>query len=236
MLDKEELLKHQILVIDDDLTLQQSLVDILSTFGYEVEVASKAAEGLQKAYNTKPDLIILDVMLPGMDGWEICKRFREMTDIPIIFLTALGSEEDVVKGLNLGGDDYLVKPVTMKVLEARVKALLRRAYSGNGATTEISKIIQHEGLVIDFDKHEVLLRGKRIDLSPTEFKLLSCLVRHKGRVLPHDFLLKQVWGQEYTGELDHLRLYISYLRKKIELDPSNPELIQNEWGVGYRFG
>jgi DNA-binding response OmpR family regulator len=151
-------------------------------------------------------------------------------------LTALGSEENVVKGLELGADDYLVKPVTMKELGARVKALLRRAYGNNGSPTEISKIIQHEGLVIDFDKHEVTLRDNRIDLSPTEFKLLSCLVKHKGRVLPHDFLLTQVWGPEYAGELDHLRLYISYLRKKIEKNPSKPELIQNEWGVGYRFG
>ncbi|MEM7033034.1 MAG: response regulator transcription factor [Chloroflexota bacterium] len=229
-------MKHRILVIDDDLILQQNLADILRSLGYEVDVAGKAVEGLQKAYGSKPDLIILDVMLPGMDGWEICKRFREMTEIPIIFLTALGSEEDIVKGLELGGDDYLVKPVTMKELGARVKALLRRAYSNNGTTTEISKVIQHEGLVIDFDKHEVMLNSSRIDLSPTEFKLLSCLVKHKGRVLPHDFLLSQVWGQEYSGELDHLRLYISYLRKKIEADPSKPELIQNEWGVGYRFG
>ena len=193
-------MKNRILVIDDDLILQQNLADILRSLGYEVDVAGKAVEGLQKAYGSKPDLIILDVMLPGMDGWEICKRFREMTDIPILFLTALGSEEDVVKGLELGGDDYLVKPVTMKVLEARVKALLRRAYSSNGTSSEISKVIQHEGLVIDFDKHEVMLNEKRIDLSPTEFKLLSCLVKHKGRVLPHDFLLGQVWGQEYTGE------------------------------------
>ena len=229
-------MNNKILVIDDDVILQQNLAEILRSLGYEVEVAGKAIDGLQKAYSSKPDLIILDVMLPGMDGWEICKRFREMTDIPILFLTALGSEDDVVKGLELGGDDYLVKPVTMKVLEARVKALLRRAYSGNGSSSEISKVIQHEGLVIDFDKHEVMHHEKRIDLSPTEFKLLSCLVKHKGRVLPHDFLLSQVWGQEYTGELDHLRLYISYLRKKIEANPSKPELIQNEWGVGYRFG
>lgn len=229
-------MKQKILVIDDDLILQQNLADILRSLGYEVDVAGKAVEGLQIAYGSKPDLIILDVMLPGMDGWEICKRFREMTDIPIIFLTALGSEEDVVRGLELGGDDYLVKPVTMKELGARVKALLRRAYNSNGSTSEISKVIQHEGLIIDFDKHEVMLNGERIDLSPTEFKLLSCLVKHKGRVLPHDFLLSQVWGQEYSGELDHLRLYISYLRKKIEENPSKPELIQNEWGVGYRFG
>jgi DNA-binding response OmpR family regulator len=229
-------LKNRILVIDDDLTFQQNLADILRNLGYDVDVASTAVEGLQRAYGSKPDLIILDVMLPGMDGWQTCQRFREMSNVPIIMLTALGSEENVVKGLELGADDYLVKPVTMKELGARVKALLRRAYGSNGSPSEISKIIQHEGLVIDFDKHEVTMREIRIDLSPTEFKLLSCLVKHKGRVLPHDFLLTQVWGPEYAGELDHLRLYISYLRKKIEKIPSKPELIQNEWGVGYRFG
>jgi len=229
-------LRNRILVIDDDLILQQTIADNLQTLGYEVEVASAAVEGLQKAYGAKPDLIILDVMLPGMDGWQTCQRFREMSNVPIMMLTALGQEDNVVKGLELGADDYLVKPVTLKELGARVKALLRRAYSTSSASSEISKIIQHEGLVIDFDKHEVMMNEKRIDLSPTEFKLLSCLVKHKGRVLPHDFLLSQVWGQEYTGELDHLRLYISYLRKKIEANPSKPELIQNEWGVGYRFG
>ena len=229
-------MKNKILVIDDDLILQQTIAENLRTLGYEVESASKAIDGLKKAYEIKPDLIILDVMLPGMDGWQTCQRFREMSNVPIMMLTALGTEDNVVKGLELGADDYLVKPVTLKELGARVKALLRRAYSSNRSSSEISKIIQHEGLVIDFDKHEVMLNGKRIDLSPTEFKLLSCLVKHKGRVLPHDFLLKQVWGHEYTGELDHLRLYISYLRKKIEVNPSKPELIQNEWGVGYRFG
>jgi two-component system alkaline phosphatase synthesis response regulator PhoP len=229
-------LHNRILIIDDDLTILETVSNILENLGYKVEVASKAQEGLKKAYETKPDLIILDVMLPGMDGWETCQRFREMSNVPIMMLTALGTEDNVVKGLELGADDYLVKPVTMKELGARVKALLRRAYSTNSSATEMSKIIQHEGLVIDFDKHEVMLNNKRIDLSPTEFKLLSCLVKYKGRVLQHDFLLQQVWGPEYTGELDHLRLYISYLRKKIETDPSKPELIQNEWGVGYRFG
>ena len=229
-------MRNKILVIDDDPILQQTIAENLRTLGYEVEVASKAVEGLQKAYGAQPDLIILDVMLPGMDGWQTCQRFREMSNVPIMMLTALGQEDNIVKGLDLGADEYLVKPVTLKELGARVKALLRRAYSNNGSNAEISRIIQHEGLVIDFDKHEVMLRDKRIDLSPTEFKLLSCLVKHKGRVLPHDFLLKQVWGQEYAGELDHLRLYISYLRKKIEANPSKPELIQNEWGVGYRFG
>ncbi|MFQ5611758.1 MAG: response regulator transcription factor [Anaerolineae bacterium] len=228
-------MSERILVIDDDPMLQENMNDLLTSMGYEVIVAGEAVEGLQKAYTSKPDLIILDVMLPGMDGWQTCQRFREMSDVPIMMLTALGSEEHIVKGLEMGADDYLVKPVTMRELGARIKALLRRASTGDGGG-EIGRIYRYNDLVIDFDKHEVTQRGDRVDLSPTEFKLLVCLVKHQGRVLPHEFLLTQVWGSEYAGELDHLRLYISYLRKKIEADPSKPILIQNEWGVGYRFG
>ena len=229
-------MSSRILIIDDDIMLQKNMVDILSTLGYTVDVASETLEGLQKAYQTKPDLIILDVMLPGLDGWEACKRFREMSNVPIIMLSALGNEEDIIKGLNVGADDYLVKPVTLKLLEARIKAVLRRSmWYINRNDFEVTEIIQHDDLIIDLDKHLITRKNKRIDLSPTEFRLLTCLAKHKGRVLSHDFLLTQVWGAEYVGELDQLRLYIRYLRKKIEDDPSNPQLIQNEWGIGYRF-
>ncbi len=230
-------MQKRILVIDDDQSLRNNLKDILNSLGYETITAGAAVEGLQEAYKAKPNLIILDVMLPGMDGWQTCQRFREMSNVPILMLTALGSEDDVVKGLEMGADDYVVKPVTMRELGARVKALLRRAeLSSDKSNLDVSKFIQYQDLVIDFDKHEVTRKNKRIDLSPTEFRLLSCLVKHQGRVLPHSFLLTQVWGAEYSGELDHLRLYISYLRRKIEDDPSKPDLIKNEWGIGYRFG
>ena len=227
---------ERILVIDDDQDLQASLNDMLENLGYEVYVAGTAVEGLQSAYKNKPDMIILDLMLPGMDGWETCQRFREMSDVPIMMLTALGSEDNIVRGLELGADEYLVKPVTMRELGARVKALLRRAYNGSIEKADDNhKRLEYGDLIIDLDKHEVTRSHQRIDLTPTEFKLLTCLVKHQGRVLPHDFLLTQVWGPEYVGELDHLRLYISYLRRKIE-KTKKPELIQNEWGVGYRFG
>ncbi len=228
-----------LLLIEDDITLCEALRFMLTKKGFQVEVANSALAGLQKAYAVKPDAVILDIMLPDMDGWQTCARFREMSDVPIIMLTALGSEENVVKGLNLGADDYIIKPVTAEELSARVRALLRRVTrstvtnsSGNGR----GPIFSYENLVIDFDKHEVTIDNKRIDLSPTEFRLLSVLVRHKGRMLPHEFLLTEVWGPEYVGEIDYLRLYISYLRRKIEKDPSKPNLIHNEWGVGYRFG
>jgi two-component system KDP operon response regulator KdpE len=235
-----------LLLIEDDITLCEALRFMLAKKGFTVEVANSAISGLQKAYAVKPDAIILDIMLPDMDGWQTCARFREMSDVPIIMLTALGSEENVVKGLNLGADDYIIKPVTAEELAARVRALLRRvsratvvnnnnnsaSSGGNGR----GPIFTYENLMIDFDKHEVTVDGKRVDLSPTEFRLLSVLARHKGRMLPHEFLLTEVWGPEYVGEIDYLRLYISYLRRKIERDPTKPTLIHNEWGVGYRFG
>jgi two-component system KDP operon response regulator KdpE len=225
-----------LLLIDDDIQLCQLLQLMLNKMDFEVEIAHDAVSGLRRAYTLKPDAIVLDIMMPGMDGWQTCQRFREMTDVPIIMLTALGSEEEVIKGLNLGADDYLVKPVTADELAARVRALLRRVARAHVDSSSREPLLTQDNLVIDLDKYEVTLDGKRVDLSPTEFRLLAVLAKYKGRVLPHEFLLTEVWGPEYIGEIDYLRLYISYLRRKLEKDPSNPDLIQNEWGVGYRFG
>ncbi len=227
-----------LLLIDDDLDLGETLRYMLTKRGFIVEVAHNAITGLQKAYALKPDAIILDIMLPDMDGWQACSRFREMSDVPIIMLTALGSDKDVVKGLNLGADDYIVKPVSISELSARLQALLRRVPqpSANNGSNNRKTSFSCDHLAIDFDKHEVTVDGKRIVLSPTEFRLLSLMARHQGRMLPHQFLLSEVWGPEYTDEIDYLRLYISYLRKKVERDPSKPSLIHNEWGIGYRFG
>jgi DNA-binding response OmpR family regulator len=227
----------KLLLIDDDVSLCETVRFMLTKKGFEVQVAHNAISGLQKAYAVKPDVILLDVMLPDMDGWQTCRRFREMSDVPIIMLTALGSEQNIVEGLNLGADDYIVKPVTAEELSARIRALLRRvSRSGTNGTNGREPILSYDNLIIDFDKHEVIVNNQRVDLSPTEFRLLSVLARHKGRVLPHEFLLTEVWGPEYVGEVDYLRLYISYLRRKVEKDPSKPSLIHNEWGVGYRFG
>jgi len=225
-----------VLIIDDDVSLCQVLQLSLGRLGFEVEIAHDAIAGLQKAYAVRPDAVLLDIMMPTMDGWEACRRFREMTDVPLIMLTALGAQKDVVKGLNLGADDYVVKPVTADELAARIKAVMRRAARAKAHETNQKPILSVDNLVIDFNKYEVTVDGKRIDLSPTEFRLLSVLARYKGRVLPHEFLLTEVWGAEYVGEIDYLRLYISYLRRKLEKDPSKPALIHNEWGVGYRFG
>jgi DNA-binding response OmpR family regulator len=226
----------KVLFIDDDVQLSEMVELVLTELGFQVELAYDGTTGLRKAYEVKPDIIVLDIMMPGMDGWQTCQRFREMTDVPIIMLTALGSQDNVIKGLNLGADDYLVKPVTAQELAARIRALLRRVSRTNGNGQKKQPILTQDNLVIDLNKYEVTLDGERVDLSPTEFRLLAVLAKYKGRVLPHEFLLTEVWGAEYAGEIDYLRLYISYLRRKLEQDPSNPTLIHNEWGIGYRFG
>jgi two-component system KDP operon response regulator KdpE len=227
----------KILLIEDDFVLSGTMRLMLTKKGFTVEVAGDAITGLQKAYALRPSVILLDIMLPGMDGWQALSRFREMSDVPIIMLTAVGSGENIVKGLDMGADDYIVKPVTAEELTARIRALLRRvSLSGNGNGERRGQILTIDYLTIDFDKHEVSVDGNRVDLSPTEFRLLSVLARNKGRMLPHGFLLNEVWGPEYTGDIDYLRLYISYLRRKLEKDLKKPSLIHNEWGVGYRFG
>ena len=230
-----------VLIIDDDTLLCEALNLMLNKMDFKVEVAHDAITGLRKAYNFKPDVILLDIMMPSMDGWQTCQRFREMSDVPIIMLTALDSQENVVKGLDLGADDYIVKPVVADELGARIRAVLRRTNrstpsDGNGRGNNREPIFTQDNLVIDFDKYEVTVDSERVDLTPTEFRLLSVLARYKGRVLPHEFLLTEVWGPEYVGEIDYLRLYISYLRRKLEKDKSRPSLIHNEWGIGYRFG
>jgi DNA-binding response OmpR family regulator len=226
-----------LLVIEDDIAFSDALRLILTRSGFQVTVAHNANVGLQKAFSLNPDAVILDIMLPDLDGWQICSRLKETSNIPIIMLTAFGSEENVIKGLNLGADGYIIKPVTAQELVARITAILRRAPRLNGKDSNARKrIFTYDNLVVDYDRHQVTVGGKGIYLSPTEFRLLSVLIQYQGHTLPHDFLLREVWGSEYVSEMDYLRLYISYLRRKIETDPTKPSLIYNEWGVGYRFG
>jgi two-component system KDP operon response regulator KdpE len=202
---------------------------------YRVVVASNGRDGLQKAYQVRPDLVILDIMMPGMDGWEVCRRLRELSNLPIVMLTARSLKGDVVKGLEAGADDYLTKPFSAAELDARIQAVLRRSNNKNGSNNSRSSFYSNGYLSIDFDRRIVTVHGKRVDLTPTEFKLLSCLVRNEGRVLPHRYLLTEVWGPEYADEVDYVKLYIRYLRLKLEENPSDPAYILTEWGVGYRF-
>ena len=226
----------RLLIIDDDVPLCGLMQLILTKRGFQVEVAHEAISGLQKAYTYHPDLILLDIMLPGMNGWELLDRFREMSEVPVIMLTALGSAEDMIRGLDSGADAYLTKPVTREELIARVQAVLRRASHSSSVKRDVIPAVQYEGLAIDFEKREVTLDGERIDLTPIEFSLLSVLAQNHGRVLTSDYLLRKVWGPEYVSDANYLRLYVRYLRRKLEKNPSKPQLICTVYGVGYRFG
>ena len=226
-------MQERVLIIDDDPALVRVLQVGLETEGYEVISATSGAGGLQQAYSTRPDLIILDIMMPRMNGWEVCCRLREVCDVPIIMLTAKVGEKNVMKGLELGADDYITKPFSTGELRARIQALLRRA--SLPSSSREPPVFTNGDLVLDFARRKVTVRGKEVDLTLKEFRLLSCLVRNRGQVLPHRTILTQVWGPAYANELDYVKLYVRYLRRKIEEDPSNPQYIRTEWGVGYYF-
>jgi len=229
-------LNQKILVIDDDEDLAQLLKAQLERMSYQVVTASNGRDGLKKSYQVRPDLVILDIMMPDMDGWATCSRLRELSNVPIIMLTARNMKGDVVKGLEVGADDYLTKPFSSSELSARIQAVLRRSNTSNNGSNHSRPSFYSNGyLSIDSARRIVTVRGKRIDLTPTEFKLLSCMVRNEGRVLPHRYLLTEVWGPEYADEVDYVKLYVRYLRLKLEENPSDPAYILTEWGVGYRF-
>lgn len=236
-------MNNSILLIDDDVELSGLFKLLLTKKGYAVDIARDGLSGLQKVYATNPDIIVLDVMMPGLDGWETCNRIRAITNTPVIMLTAVSEQDEIIKGLNLGADDYLVKPILPDALIARIEAVLRRAYRENKDNENNSAknlynrpTISYENVVIDIDKYEVTRDGERVSLSPTEFQVLAVLARFKGRVLPHGFLINEIWGNNNPDEVQLLRLYIKQLRSKLEKDPKNPKIIQTEWSVGYRFG
>lgn len=223
---------EKILIVDDEETTVQLLTVLLEQKGFEVIKAYRAEDGLRKAYRLHPDLVLLDIMMPGMDGMEFCRRLRELSDVPIIFLTALTDRRDVVKGLEMGADDYIVKPYDTDELVARIRAHLRRAPS-NRVVEEL--VFGGGELRINLLNREVIVNGEPRHLTPKEFDLLSVLARNAGRVLTRRELVREAWGAEYDDAVDSLKLYIHYLRKKIERDPLNPEYILTSRGVGYRF-
>jgi two-component system KDP operon response regulator KdpE len=191
-------------------------------------------EGLKQLYDGRPDAVILDIMMPEMDGWELARRIREVSDVPILMLTARCQEDDVVKGLQIGADDYVSKPFSLKELEARVSAVLRRAKDAEEDTEE-GIAYSDEHLIVDASRWEVWRGGSKVDLTSTELQLLLYLVENGGRVLTHRQLLEKVWGPEYVDELDYIKLFIWRLRQKIEPDPRRPSYLITERGVGYRF-
>lgn len=221
-----------ILIIDDDVEVLELVTLVLEREGYQVIRAASGQHGLRQAFIHRPNLILLDVTMPDMDGWEVCRRLRDLSDVPIVFLSARGATDDIIKGLDLGADDYLTKPFSNAELIARIRVHLRRAPALDRASEVAFGTIE---LKISFDKREVYMRGQKIDLSPKEFDLLAALVRNSERVMTHEELVAEAWGPEGSQALDHLKLYILYLRRKLERNPRQPELILTARGVGYRF-
>jgi two-component system KDP operon response regulator KdpE len=227
-------MNETILIIDDDKTLIDLLGQALGKAGYEIVSATNGIDGLQILYKHKVDLVILDVMMPRMDGWETCSRIRDLSDVPVIMLTAKDEEADALKGFQCGVDDYVTKPFSFAELTARVKAILQRARKTVAEPQR--KVYVFDELVVDADNSQVMVRGNPVSLTPTEFQLLLTLAENAGRILSHEQLLSQVWGPEYVGEPGYVKRYIWYLRQKIEEDPSAPEYIITERGFGYKLG
>jgi len=222
-----------ILVVDDEPRIIEAVGMNLELEGYQVSGASNGYEALQKLTEELPDLVILDVMMPEMDGFETLREIREVSTVPVIMLTVRGEEIDKVKGLDLGADDYVTKPFSPKELVSRVKAVLRRVEMPSPVPK--TEIRVDDNLSIDFSRCKVIAKGKEVHLRPTEYRLLYHLVSNAGRVFTHETLLRKVWGYEYRDEDQYLWLYITYLRKKIEEDPKHPKYILGERGIGYRF-
>jgi len=224
---------RRILVVDDEPRMTRFIRMNLDLEGFSVHEAFDGKEALDRVREVLPDLVILDVMMPKMDGFQTLQMMREVSSVPVIMLTARASEDDRVRGLELGADDYITKPFSPRELVSRVKAVLRRTEPSSVRGKE--PIAVDERLQIDLDRREIFVEGKPVKLRPTEFRLLYHLVSNAGWVVPHDQLLAKVWGYEYQTETHYLRLYINYLRDKLEQDPHNPKYILTERGVGYRF-
>lgn len=222
--------QRTILVVDDDNGLRELIRINLEHEGYGVIQAANGVQCVQSVREQRPDMVILDVMMPEMDGVEACGKVREFSQVPILMLTAKVQSDDVITGLDRGADDYLLKPFNMDELSARIRALLRRVPPAYRPLTAGGGQIQ-----IDQQKREVLVREAVVDLTPTEYHLLLILAENAGKVVTHETLLRAVWGQEYTRDNDYLKVYIWHLRRKIEEDPRNPTLLLTEWGVGYRL-
>jgi len=229
----EEMDRRRILVVDDEERMVRFIRLNLEHDGFQVSEAFNGKQAVQRLRDVNPDLILLDIMMPDLDGFEVLEMVREISNVPVIMLTAKGEEDDRVRGLEKGADDYVTKPFSPRELVSRVRAVLRRT---EGATGSMHGLIEvDERLKIDFDRREVWLEGKIVKLRPTEYRLLFHLVQNAGWVVSHDQLLAKVWGYEYRDEPHYVRLYINYLRQKLEKDAANPKYILTERGVGYRF-
>jgi len=226
----------KILVVDDEAAQLRLADQVLTSNGYEVLKASSGQEAVRIVYERKPDIVLLDVMMPEIDGWQTCRLIREVSDMPIIMFTGKrNSEDDIVRGLECGADEYLSKPLGNRELLARVKAVLRRAEKPSSKNERKKVIFTNDYLTIDVAERKVIVNGERLKLTPREFRLLALLVENAGRILSHQQVLESVWGWEYIDDVDYVRIYVSHLRQKIEPDPSQPRYILTEPGVGYYF-
>jgi len=223
----------RVLLIDDDARLTDAIARYLQRSGYAVVTAQDGPSGLERHRHDRPDIVVLDVMMPGMDGWEVCRRLRAVSRVPVIMLTARADEFDRVTGLRLGADDYVGKPFSLKELEARIEAVLRRT---NMAPPSREDVLFDDGrLRLEPDGYQVRLNGAPVNLTGTERRLLFILAEHAGRVMSSEQILRRVWGAEYEAQGDYVKLYIWRVRQKIEPDPADPTYIRTERGLGYRF-
>lgn len=231
---------EKILVVDDEPALLETVAYNLKNAGYEVITASDGLSALEAARQQAPELVILDIMLPGMDGFEVCRVLRQEMTTPVLMLTARDDEIDRVVGLEVGADDYLTKPFSMRELLARVKAMLRRVRlireeMDSEGIVQSQKVSKFDDLVINPDRHEISLRGKPLALKPKEYELLVFLTQHRGHVVSRENILETVWGWEYIGDSRTVDVHIRWLREKVEVDPASPTRIITIRGVGYRF-
>ena len=225
------MLNKRVLIIDDDPDLRQLAGLIFKKAGAQVSTASDGLEAMSKLFTSNPHLIILDIMMPGINGFEVCQRIRQVSNTPIIMLTALNHEQEMLRGLEAGADDFLSKPFNSDILVARAKSVLRRT-----ELIQNSAFDYNDGyLSIDFEKHSVSIKGKRIKLTPIEFRLLVHLARNAGKVLTFQQILTNVWGSDYRGNMDYVHVYISHLRGKIEENTKSPRYILTIHGIGYSF-
>ena len=222
-----------VLVVDDEPHVVEFIAMNLELEGFRVVRAANGYEALEKAAREMPDLVVLDIMMPDIDGFETLEKLRDISAIPVIFLSAKGEEVDRIRGLDLGADDYITKPFGPRELVSRIRAVLRRTETATAAAG--SDIAVDDELRINFDQRKVIVRGKEVRLRPTEYRLLYQLVTNAGKLMTHEMLLSRVWGTEYRDEDQYVRLYVTYLRQKIEKDPKNPRYILSERGLGYRF-
>ena len=223
----------KVLLIDDDNDLLELSSHIFKSAGAQVITARDGLEGISKLLIHRPDLILLDILMPGINGFEVCQKIRQISNAPLIILTALDHEQNTVQALELGADDFLPKPFTAQILLARVNALLRRSRY----QSEYPSVFRYNDghLTIDSERHQILINGKKVKSGPTEFRLLIYLEKNAGKALTYNQLLANVWGEEYRGNVDIVHVYISTLRSKIEENPKNPRYIQSIHGVGYIF-